>query len=138
MKNCFLFVLPVIFTLTSCNNKFILRKTYYTGKENIMSQLTEIDTKKKNVFVRTKDSTETKSVMISNREHKLFNEIIKNAGITENFCWVSAGKFPEYSYKYEIILDRKKDNNNCTLKPVRYNVYEAFVEISDIIKKKVK
>lgn len=135
MKNCLIFPIISLFLLESCSNRFILRKTYMIGEENISSRVNEYNIKSKTITIKTINSTKVKSFILKQKDYKFFYETLKNVGVSNNFCWTSIENYPKYSYKYEIIFNEKRIMSNCTAKPVKYEIYDSFNKIIDSINK---
>lgn len=135
MKNRLIFVLLSLVLLMSCSPNIILRKTYSKGDENIPTWVREYNLKSKTITSKAIDLTEVKSFELRRKDYRYFHQTLKEAEITNNFCWNFTNDDPNYTLRYEIILDVKKSMPTCAASPINQEIYESYVKITDSLNK---
>ena len=135
----YIYYLLLLIILTGCKSQNFTLKTYYfEGANSNLKRYYEYNTKTKLLTSKIGDSTSVQKFKIKNKEKKEFLSRLYNLNVKENFCWVSHKTLPEYSWKYEIELNSKKQIPKCSEETVKYEIYEAYNLMTDMIKKNTK
>lgn len=120
--------------LIGCNSKNIIQKTsYFEGSENNLKHYDEYKTRTRTLISEIDGVVTVKNFRMKNGEKLKFLNTLKALNINDNYCWVSLESLPEYSWKYEIILNEKEPLPKCIQKP-KYEVFEAYRVLTDTIK----
>ncbi|MBU8884062.1 hypothetical protein KSK37_13285 [Kaistella sp. DKR-2] len=120
--------------LIGCNSKNIIQKTsYLEGSENNLKHYDEYKTRTRTLISEIDGVVTVKNFRMKNGEKLKFLNTLKALNINDNYCWVSLESLPEYSWKYEIILNEKEPLPKCIQKP-KYEVFEAYRVLTDTIK----
>lgn len=137
MKKKFLISLIAIWSLYNCDSsKIIVKSSYYEGKSNELKRYNEYNTKSKKIITIINGVKTEKKISLKPADKKYFKSLVSKLKLNNNFCFKSLNTYPEYIYKYEIILNEKEIMPECEIKPVNNIFYETYNSIKDTIKKR--
>lgn len=126
----------MILILIGCNsNNIILKTSYYEGAKNDLKRSYKYDTKNKTFTSEIDGIVTIKNFKMKKKEKLDFIKRFNSVNIHDNYCWKSLETLPEYSWKYEIVFNKKKQMPKCVEMP-KYEIYQTYNALKDTIKKK--